>query len=125
MSSNLRSLPRVLISLSCTFGVTEDAPRRGATTSLSLRGCFVKTKAKVTKDDELFLKLWLPEQRWLALRGTVLYDMEGIGFGLAFTDLTLVEESIIGGLVAEAHRIKTIGPGSKSTPEESPEPEDG
>jgi PilZ domain len=75
---------RFITDLSCTFGATPDAPRSGKITSLSPTGCFVKTKAIVTKSQDLFLRIWMPENRWLRLRGAVNYNMEGVGFGLGF-----------------------------------------
>jgi hypothetical protein len=71
--------------LSCTFGATPDAPRSGKITSLSSTGCFVKTKAMVTKRQTLYLRIWMPENRWLRLCGAVNYNMEGVGFSLGFT----------------------------------------
>lgn len=76
---------RFITDLSCTFGATPDAPRSGKITSLSLTGCFVKTKAMVTKRQSLFLRIWMPENRWLRLCGAVNYNMEGVGFSLGFT----------------------------------------
>jgi hypothetical protein len=76
---------RFITDLSCTFGTTPDAPRSGKITSLSSTGCFVKTKAMVTKSQSLFLRIWMPENRWLRLCGAVNYNMEGVGFSLGFT----------------------------------------
>jgi hypothetical protein len=76
---------RFITELSCTFGATPDAPRSGKITSLSSTGCFVKTKAMVTKRQSLFLRIWMPENRWLRLCGAVNYNMEGVGFSLGFT----------------------------------------
>jgi hypothetical protein len=75
---------RFITDLSCTFGTTPDAPRSGKITSLSPTGCFVKTKAMVTRSQDLFLRIWMPDQRWLRLSGAVNYSMEGVGFGLGF-----------------------------------------
>ena len=36
----------------------------------------------------MYVKIWLPEQDWLTLRATVLYQMEKIGFGLRFDAVT-------------------------------------
>ena len=76
---------RFITDLSCTFGATPDAPRSGKITSLSSTGCFVKTKAMVTKRQALYLRIWMPENRWLRLCGAVNYNMEGVGFSLGFT----------------------------------------
>lgn len=75
---------RFITDLSCTFGTTPEAPRSGKITSLSPTGCFVKTKALVTRSQDLFLRIWMPDNRWLRLSGAVNYSMEGVGFGLGF-----------------------------------------
>lgn len=73
-----------LASLSCTFGPTPDAPRGGTITRIGAGGCFVKTKAMVRRDQQLFMRVWTHENRWLTLRARVEYYMEGVGFGAAF-----------------------------------------
>lgn len=59
-------------------------PKHGKVTSLSLRGCFLQTSVFGNRDQRLHINLWLPTQEWLKLRGTVLYEMPKIGFGLGF-----------------------------------------
>jgi hypothetical protein len=94
-----RKQTRVQVALSCTFGLSDDTPRSGTVTSLSLRGCFVKTRAWAERGMEMHVKIWLPEQRWLLLRGAVLYHMEKIGFGLSFRDLTPGESNTLDALI--------------------------
>ena len=79
---------REKVSLPCSFGMSDDAPRKGTVTSLSVKRCFVKTKAWAKDGMELHVKLWLPEERWLPLRATVLYCMEKVGFELLFDNPT-------------------------------------
>lgn len=79
--------PRVKVTWDCTFGPDEDTPRSGKVTSLSMRGCFVKTKAWVTRGQSIHVKVWQADWKWLPLRGTVHYHLEGVGFGMLFTDL--------------------------------------
>ena len=57
-------------------------------TSFSLRSCFVKSKVIVANDENLFVKFWLPSERWLSLQGKVGYSLARVGFSLIFTDLT-------------------------------------
>lgn len=92
---------RFITDLSCTFGATPDAPRSGKITSLSSTGCFVKTKAMVTKRQPLFLRIWMPENRWLRLRGEVNYSMEGVGFSLGFNTNGDEEKADLDGLLEE------------------------
>lgn len=94
-----RKLTRAQVALSCTFGPSDDTPRSGTVTSLSLKGCFVKTRAWAERGMEMHVKLWLPEQRWLLLRGAVLYHMEKIGFGILFRDLAPDDAATIDALI--------------------------
>src|SRR3954469_22031705 len=99
MAPDSRKTTRVKTTMSCIFGVTQDTPRSGTVTSISLSGCFVKTKGWATKGQKLYFRLWLPEGRWLPLQGTVLYHLETIGFGLSFEESTPEGEETLKTLV--------------------------
>ncbi|HEX7177130.1 MAG TPA: PilZ domain-containing protein [Pyrinomonadaceae bacterium] len=96
---------RAKVSVSCAFGPTEDTPRSANVTSLSIRGCFVKTRAWAERGSEMFIRIWQkPERNWLTLRATVLYHMDKIGFGLRFDDVTPEQEEAIRAVMEEALR---------------------
>lgn len=99
MTTNSRKNRRVKTAISCIFGTTPDTPRSGTVTSLSVSGCFVKTKTWASNSAEMHIRLWLPAERWLPLHGTVLYHLDHIGFGLLFTDVSPDDESILNMLV--------------------------
>ena len=101
---------RVKTSLPCTFGPSPAAPRNGTVTSLSISGCFVKTKVWITKGQKMYLRLWLPEERWLRLQGEILYHLEEIGFGILFTDVGAEDESILRELVGRAALLRLPAP---------------
>ena len=94
-----RGHPRVKVTWDCTFGTDEDTPRSGKVTSLSARGCFVKTKAWVTRGQSIHVKVWQADWKWLHLRGTVHYHLEGVGFGMLFSDLGEEAAAAIGRLI--------------------------
>jgi hypothetical protein len=100
---NRRDGERVKTALPCNWGLTEDGPRNGNITSISHGGCFVQTTARATEDQAVYLKCWLPSERWFALRGRVSYCLTKIGFGLNFTDLTDEQREMIA-LIIEYHR---------------------
>ena len=87
------------------WGPNEDTARSGTLTSLSERGCFVKTKGFVSEGQRIFVKLWLPTWRWLTLEGAVRYHMERVGFGLVFADVPEAAREIIE-LLIETHQAK-------------------
>jgi hypothetical protein len=83
-----REAGRVAASLECDWGFTDDSPRNGLITSLSARNCFIKTKAIASEGQHVFVKCWLPSERWLALHGTVKSCIQRVGFSVNFDDLT-------------------------------------
>ena len=94
---------RVKTALPCNWGVSEDSPRNGNITSLSPTGCFIQTKANATENQSVHVNCWLPSERWLALRGRIIYHLPKIGFGLNFLDLTGEQKTMIA-LLIEYHR---------------------
>jgi hypothetical protein len=89
-----RRARRLRQPMHCYWGPTEACPRNGRITSLSLDGCFIKSKAVTTDGQELFVNCWLPSERWLMLRGAVAYHLPKIGFGLTF-DLRDTEREML------------------------------
>ncbi|MDX6693203.1 MAG: hypothetical protein QOF02_806 [Blastocatellia bacterium] len=96
-----REKTRVKTDLGCSWGLTEACPRNGKITSLSSRGCFVKTTAAATDGQTIFVNCWLPDRRWLLLSGTVLYFIEKIGFGLSFTGLNEEQRQDVASLIEQ------------------------
>lgn len=66
---------------------------------VSLSGCFVNTYGQVAVGEAIELRILRRSGEWLALTGHVATYQQGVGFGLAFTDLTpekrLVLETVI------------------------------
>lgn len=97
--NNSKEKKRFLADLPCAFGATPDAPRNGVITSIGLRECFVKTKAIVIEGQDLFVRVWMPENRWLRLSGKVKYHMSGVGFGVVFHDLPEMQAAELSSLI--------------------------
>src|SRR4051812_46830840 len=102
--SNGKQKTRFLADLSCAFGPTPDTPRSGTITSIGLRECFVKTKAIVMEGQDLFVRVWMPDNRWLRLSGKVKYHMDRVGFGVIFHDLSDEQSADIARLVEQLRR---------------------
>ncbi|HEX7999815.1 MAG TPA: PilZ domain-containing protein [Pyrinomonadaceae bacterium] len=94
-----RDVRRVKTDLSCYWGLTDACPRNGTMTSLSSRGCFVKTTAVTTDGQTVFVNCWLPERRWMMLRGSVIYHIDKVGFGMIFTELDKEQQSTIHSMI--------------------------
>ncbi len=99
--NDARKKTRFLSELSCAFGPTPDTPRSGTVTSIGPRECFVKTKAIVMEGQELYVRVWMPENCWLRLSGRVKYHMDRVGFGVIFHDLTGEQSADLARLVEE------------------------
>jgi hypothetical protein len=69
---------------------------------VSMSGCFVNTYGPVEAGEPVELKILLPSGEWLALRGHVATYQHGVGFGMAFSDLTEEEEDELRNLIATA-----------------------
>lgn len=94
-----RETTRVKTDLGCSWGLTDACPRNGKVTSMSARGCFVKTTAAATDGQTIFVNCWLPTRRWLLLCGTVLYQIDKIGFGLTFNELNDEQREAVASLI--------------------------
>jgi hypothetical protein len=94
-----REITRVKTDLGCSWGLTDACPRNGKVTSLSAKGCFVKTTAAATDGQTIFVNCWLPSRNWMLLCGTVLYHIEKIGFGLTFNEPDEEQRAAIASLI--------------------------
>jgi hypothetical protein len=75
MPENTRRIAeRVKTQIQCTWGTTKECPRNGQITSLSGRGAFVLTKAVVSVGQNIFVRIWLPAERWMAIRAGVTFS---------------------------------------------------
>ena len=59
---------------------------------VSVSGCFVNTYGQVTVGEEIELKILRSSGEWLELKGYVATYQQGVGFGLAFTDLNYAKK---------------------------------
>ena len=69
---------------------------------VSLGGCFVNTYGPVEINEPVSLHIQLPSGETLNVRGTVVTYQPGVGFGMAFTDLSNEEEAALKELIATA-----------------------
>jgi len=107
---NLKNQTRFLVDLPCAFGATINTPRNGTITSIGLKGCFVKTKAAVAQEQAIFVRVWMPDERWLRLSGKVKYHMERVGFSLIFSELAEDDVANLAALIEGLRRRHQIAP---------------
>jgi hypothetical protein len=102
---NRREGERVKTALPCNWGLSEDSPRNGNITSLSHNGCFIQTTARAAEQQVVYLRCWLPSERWFALSGRVSYHLDKVGFGLTFTNVSAEQREMLA-LIIEYHRAQ-------------------
>jgi hypothetical protein len=71
---------------------------------VSLGGCFVNTYGPVETGEPVELKILLPSGEWLPVRGHVATYQYGVGFGMAFTDLSEETKNALRELIATARK---------------------
>lgn len=69
---------------------------------VSLSGCFVNTYATAEIGEFVKLRILLRSGEWLALHGHVATYQHGVGFGLAFTDLSKENQAALRELIESA-----------------------
>ena len=67
---------------------------------ISLSGCFVNTYGPVEVGELVELKILRHSGEWIELHGYVATYQHGVGFGLAFTDLSEENEAALRDLIA-------------------------
>jgi hypothetical protein len=67
---------------------------------VSVSGCFVNTYGQVTVGEAIELNIMRRSGEWLTLNGVVAMYQQGVGFGLAFTDLNYAKKRALQDLMA-------------------------
>ena len=67
---------------------------------VSLSGCFVNTYGPVEVGEPVALSILRRSGEWLSLRGYVATYQHGVGFGMAFTDLSEADQKALQDLMA-------------------------
>jgi len=93
-----RRHPRIIVSINVDWGFTTDCEQHARLTSISAGGCFMQTPDEVRPDEQIFIRLCLPETH--LLRGEVRYHMPAVGFGLKFIGLTIEDQLMLEALIA-------------------------
>jgi len=95
---------RVRTSVHIHWGVTEECPRNGKMTSLSVDSCFIQTKAEVIVGQTIHVDLKNSLGSPLMLRGEIYYRLERLGFGVRFAEVSEEEREKLKEIIARAGR---------------------
>lgn len=90
------------------WGETEGGLNSGKITSLSSKGCFVQTKAEAYANQTIFIRMRLPTERWMLLRGEVIHALNKVGFGMRFTGSSTEDNSMLALLVEYYREDPTV-----------------
>lgn len=90
------------------WGESPDDLHSGKMTNMGERGCFIQTRAEVLKGAEVFVRLRLPTERWLLLRGEVVHVTRRVGFGVEFKGLDEEDAGMIRLLVEFYSEERTV-----------------
>ncbi|MBA3439447.1 MAG: response regulator [Pyrinomonadaceae bacterium] len=91
-----REVERLQVYIPAHWGVTWQCQHDGTITSLSTKGCLVQTNLVETLSGApIFLRFLPSTERWMSLRGKVLYYLREVGFGVEFTELTGEDEATL------------------------------
>ena len=81
------------------------------TSDISATGCFIDTIGRATMGETIRFKVRLPAGGWLELRGEVVYEQPGTGFGVLFFNIAEPNRKQLEWLVkAEAYRAEKQEP---------------
>lgn len=100
-----RRFPRARVNLEVDWGRTPNCDNTGQVTSLSIGGCFIQTQgeAQIPNRSVLFMRLLLAPEAASILDGLmmcrVVYNLEGLGFGVEFMTMKVGYQEDIQDLV--------------------------
>lgn len=80
----------------------------GKITSLSRQGCFVQTKMETNPGLGLTLRLRLPTERWMLLRGRIIHVLKKVGFGMQFTEMNDADSEMLSLLLEYYREERTV-----------------
>jgi hypothetical protein len=89
-----RKLQRVAVTLPVNWGMTRACLNNGTITSLSSKGCLIKTDSPEALSIQIiYLRFQLPDGSQMMLQGRVLYYLKQVIFGVEFIALAEQDQS--------------------------------
>jgi hypothetical protein len=87
-----RRHPRVKASIPIDWGLSPECIKHDRITSFSIGGCFLQTQETVDAWSIIFIRLYLSNTGERIIKGEVKYNLENVGLGVAFIELTEQDE---------------------------------
>lgn len=83
-----RRHPRVKASIAINWGLTPECLKHDRITSFSIGGCFIQTAEALTPSTVVYIRFYLSPNGERIIRGEVRYNLEQVGLGVEFLNLT-------------------------------------
>lgn len=77
------------------YGAGSVGKFNGVLGNLSISGCFIQTYSRVHIGESIRVWMFLPSERWQEFRAEVVHQIERVGFGLRFVDLTDKDQDLL------------------------------
>lgn len=83
-----RRHPRVKASIAIDWGLTPECLKHDRITSFGVGGCFIQTAEVLNPLTIVYISFYLSPNGERIIRGEVRYNLEQVGLGVEFLDLT-------------------------------------
>ena len=87
-----RRHPRVKASIAIDWGLTPECLKHDRITSFSIGGCFIQTAEALMPLNVVYIRFYLSPNDERIIRGEVRYNLEHVGLGVEFLNLTEGDE---------------------------------
>ena len=91
-----RQARRFNSSLYVIWDLTTQSVASGQTLNFSATGCFIRSRNGLPAKPALSIRLRLPTERWMEIRGSVVRAGVENGFGVSFTELSDEDRAMLG-----------------------------
>lgn len=81
-----REVERVNAFIPVSWGVAGEGFHRGVITSLSIKGCLVKSDIVAALAGKTIIIQFVVDSQFIKLHGEVIYYLRNVGFGVQFTE---------------------------------------
>lgn len=103
-----RRYPRVKASIAIDWGLTPECLKQDRITSFSIGGCFIQTAAALKPLTVVYISFYLSPKSVRTIRGLVKYNLEEVGLGVEFVDLTEHDRKDFQTLVNHYRRTQAV-----------------
>jgi hypothetical protein len=79
---------RVKASIPVDWGLTPECLKHDRITSFTIGGCFIQTKEAVSAPTVIYIRFFLSNKRERIISGEVRYNLEEVGLGVQYRNLT-------------------------------------